>query len=156
VTNGKLYNIFVGAQHPRADSSAAARDVWRQGMIRTLSALRATGARILVLQDTPRPGFDVPRCLMLHIDDQSRCVLDAARERNPEIERSDSAAIRAVPDVSFGSMNAYICPSDSCSMLDSGSSKFRDDNHLAVRFAVSLAPQLSQTLTRVLAESRQR
>jgi hypothetical protein len=56
-----------------------------------------------------------------------------------------------VPGTSFVSLTDRICDGTTCPAMRDGVVHFADDNHLAVKFAESLAPALSAELTRALA-----
>jgi hypothetical protein len=45
-----------------------------------------------------------------------------------------------------------MCDAKRCPVLRDGVVRFRDDSHLSVRFAGSLAPSLSNALTQALAK----
>ena len=152
VANARTYNVIIGSTAPLTDSSAAALREWHDGLVRTLTALGPSGARLVVLEDTPHPGFDVPRCLVTRINDPARCDLSAKAALNPQQSMTERAAVRAVPGASYISLNETMCDATSCPAQRDGVVRFRDNSHLSVRFAASLAPTLSQALTRALDE----
>jgi peptidoglycan/LPS O-acetylase OafA/YrhL len=150
VTNDRTYNIIVGDKLPLTDTSAVARREWHDGLVQTLSALAPSKARILVLEDTPQPGVDVPRCLVTNIDAPTRCDVPPRRALHPGMAGLERHAASVVPGVSYFSMNAYLCDAKSCPASRDGVVRFADKDHLAVRFSASLAPLLSQELTKAL------
>jgi hypothetical protein len=64
---------------------------------------------------------------------------------------SDRHAVAAVPGAIYLSLTDRICEGEKCPAMRGGMVRYADDNHLAVRFAQSLAPALSAELTRALA-----
>jgi hypothetical protein len=56
-----------------------------------------------------------------------------------------------VPGTFYISLTDRICDGTTCPAMRDGVVHFADDNHLAVKFAESLAPALSAELTRALA-----
>ena len=62
--------------------------------------------------------------------------------------------MRAVPGTQRISLNRFICDAKQCPAQRDGVVRFQDSDHLSVRFAASLAPQLSEELTRVLTAPR--
>lgn len=150
LSNVHGYNVVVGDQHPHTDSSGLARREWSLGLRQSLEALVPSGARLIVLEDTPQPGFDVPRCLVRFVDTPSRCDAPLKRAVNPLVSGSELAAIRAVPGVTRISLNAAFCGQTSCPVMADGIVRFRDANHLTVRFAQSLTHDLSLAITAAL------
>ncbi|PJI93657.1 acyltransferase family protein [Luteimicrobium subarcticum] len=133
-------------------------DGWRT----TLRALRATGAPIVYLVDTPYPGTDVPTCVSAHLDDWSRCTVptpggdvlaDAVRDR-----RAGFADLRTV-DVA-----RYLCPGArtgdhprdgsptpgdgpaTCPTVRDGVLLYRDSSHVTRTAMAALAPAVRAEL----------
>ena len=154
IANAHTYNVIVGGADPLTDSSDVAVKEWADGLSRTLGALGPSGARLVVLEDTPRPFVDVPRCLVKFIDTPARCDLDATRSLNPRQSAAERAAVAAVPGATYISLNDAICDSRSCVAQRDGLVRFRDNSHISVRFAASLAARLSQALSSALAEAQ--
>lgn len=150
VTNDRTYNIVVGDKLPLTDTSAVARRAWHDGLVQTLTELTPSGARVLVLEDTPQPGADVPRCLVKFIDHPTQCDVTPSRALHPGMAGLERHAASVVPGVSYFSMNAHLCDEKVCPVSRDGVVRFSDKDHLAVRFSAMLAPALSDELTRVL------
>jgi hypothetical protein len=150
LVSGRSYNVPFGDRLPHTDSSGLARREWSEGLTRTLTALRPSAAQLVVLEDTPWPGFDVPRCLVKYIDEPSRCEATRKRALNPLVAGSELAAARAVPGTAYLSMNDFLCDSLVCPVTRDGVVRYQDTNHMTIRFAASLAPELSTALSRVL------
>ncbi len=151
VTNDRSYNVILGDAQPHTDSSAVARREWHDGIVRTLHALRPSGARVVVLEDTPQAPWDVPRCLVRHIREPQRCTIPRRRALSDGAATSQRHAALAVPGTGYVSLNPQICDGDVCPAQRDGVVRYQDDNHLAVRYVQSLAPALSAELSRVLA-----
>jgi peptidoglycan/LPS O-acetylase OafA/YrhL len=151
VTSASSYNVILGDAQPHTDSSAVARRAWHDGIVRTLSALAPSGARLAFLQDTPRMPWDVPRCLVRRVDEPERCAVSRRRAVNAGAAASERHAALSVPGTAFVSLDDRICDGDRCPAMKDGVVRYSDSDHLAVRFAQSLAPALSAELTRALA-----
>jgi hypothetical protein len=157
ITNARSYSVLVGNDQPHTDSSAVARREWTSGLSRTLAALAPSGARLVVLEDTPQPRYDVPRCLARFVRHPDRCAaLDVRRALSPDAAASEQAAVRESPGTAYISMNRVICDTAECPMFADGLIRYLDNSHLAVRYAASLAPQLSEQLTQALVTTRTR
>ena len=150
VTSDRSYQVFVGDSLQHTDSSAAARREWHDGIVRTLSALRPSGARLALIEDTPLFPWDVPRCLVTHVDAPKRCAVPRRRALSDGAAMSQRHAALSVAGTGYLTLNARICDGDLCPAQRDGVVRYQDDNHLAVRFVQSLAPALSTELTRVL------
>jgi peptidoglycan/LPS O-acetylase OafA/YrhL len=155
LSNRRMYDVVSGATVQNTDTSTEARREWSMGLAATLQALRPSGARLVVLEDTPQPGIDVPRCLVKYLDQPTRCDPPVTRALHPASSDAELAAVRAVAGAMRISLNRFMCDTARCPVLLDGTVRFQDDHHLSVQFAASLAPQLSQELTRVLALPRE-
>lgn len=71
----------------------------------------------------------------------------------PGMSDAERHAVSIVPGVTFFSMNTYLCDLETCPVSRDGVVRFADNDHLAVRFSAMLAPQLSQELSRAVADS---
>ncbi|AHG93584.1 acyltransferase 3 (plasmid) [Gemmatirosa kalamazoonensis] len=143
--SGYMFEAGAGA------GAGVGADAWRDGMRRTLLGLRRAGAPIAVVRDTPRPGFDVPRCLAraLRNHGASAAQCDFALDANPwgaEVFGVNREAARGLDDVRFVDLSDVICDRGRCVATRDGEVIFRDTNHLAVRMAESLAPVLRDRL----------
>jgi peptidoglycan/LPS O-acetylase OafA/YrhL len=152
VSDAKIYDVLLDGRRERTDLSPRARDAWRDGLTRTLGALAGSGARLLVLQDTPRFTSHVPRCLARNAD-PARCAAPAARALAPVVADAERAAAQS-SGAAYASLNFLMCGPDRCPVVVDGVVRYRDTNHMSERFAASLAPVLSDTLTQVLARGR--
>ena len=150
VTNARSYNLIVGNERPHTDSSAVARRIWHDAMIKTLVALAPSKALRIVLEDTEHPSVDVPTCLVQNIDDPERCAVSAQRTPDSVASSSERNAVFSVPGVAYISMNDVICPAGHCPAIQDGLVRYQDNSHISVRFAKSLVPSLSAALSRAL------
>jgi peptidoglycan/LPS O-acetylase OafA/YrhL len=156
VANDRTYHVIVGDKMPLTDTSGLARRTWHDGLVQTLTELTPSRAHVLVLEDTPQPGVDVPRCLVKYIDEPTECDVSPRRALSPNMSGSERHAVSVVPGVTYFSMNAYLCDLGSCPVSRDGVVRYADDDHLAVRFSAMLAPLLSHELTRAVADSTPR
>jgi peptidoglycan/LPS O-acetylase OafA/YrhL len=144
--SARSYKLLVDrGQQEWTESSSAAREAWRAGLQRTVASLAGSGARVVVLEDTPRMPFDVPRCLVKNIEHQSRCAVPVARAVDTALAAKERAAVQQTPTASYVSLNATICDSV-CSTVRDGVVRYSDSNHLSVRYVTSLAGLLSESL----------
>ncbi|HTI65031.1 MAG TPA: acyltransferase family protein [Gemmatimonadaceae bacterium] len=115
--------------------------LWQRGLAESVRHLPAESA-ILLLQDTPRPGFDVPTCLLEHVYEPRRCEFP----RDRALARMHAAAIHAIQAafsrVSYADLNDFICDTLICQAARRDTMLYADQNHLTSNFAASLAPHL--------------
>ena len=148
--SARSYRLLVGPQRQEwTESSAAAREEWRAGLQRTVASLAGSGARVVVLEDTPRMPFDVPRCLVKNIEHEARCAVPVARAVDTVLAALERSAVQQTPAATYVSFNATICDSV-CSTVRDGVVRYQDSNHLSVRYVTSLAGMLSDSLSRAL------
>ncbi|WP_371495518.1 SGNH hydrolase domain-containing protein [Kitasatospora sp. NBC_00374] len=126
----------------------ADREQLLHGWQQTLEQLRAVGAPIVYLQDTPIPGLDVPACLSGHTGDPAACEFLRADGLWAD-PLADAVAAGQVPGVRAVSVNPVLCPGSgrSCPAVLDRVVLYRDDAHLTNTAAVVLEPRLERLLT---------
>jgi hypothetical protein len=154
IANTRAYALPIGGQELRTDRSDVARRAWGDGVRRLLAELAPSDARVMVMQNNPHPGFDVPRCFAKHIDDQSACATYAVRSVDTVLAASERTAIAGVPNASYVSLNARICDGLQCPIVRDGMVLYQDANHLSVPFSRALMPDLAQLIDGALAGRR--
>ncbi len=151
--SARSYKLLVGGgQQEWTESSTAAREGWRAGLRRTVTSLALSGARVVLLQDTPRMPFDVPRCLVKHIEHQASCAVPVARGVDTAFAALERSALLHMPAATYVDLTTTICDSVCSTSLD-GVVRYQDSNHLSVRYVASLAAPLGQSLDRALEKS---
>jgi hypothetical protein len=112
---------------------------WAQGLERTISAIQATGAQVVLIADTPQLGVIPDECLADHRDAIERCLQQAAdvvdatyAQLEQQVATDTSARLLSLTDV--------ICPDGVCPLVFGTTPVYRDDQHLTATFARSLSP----------------
>ena len=122
---------------------------YRTGYATVLRALSTAGIKVLVLRDTPTPGFAVPDCVATKQTEFHQC--DGTRDSwlPPDPARR---AVRALgsPLVRFADMTDHICGPETCSGVTGGVIAYFDWSHLSATFAATLAPYLQPSLRALL------
>ena len=115
--------------------------LWRSSLAESVRHLPAEST-VLLLQDTPRPGFDVPTCLLEHVYEPSRCEFS----RDRALAEMHAAASRALHGtfsrLVYADLNDFICDSAVCPAARRDTMLYADQNHLTVDFVASLTPRL--------------
>jgi peptidoglycan/LPS O-acetylase OafA/YrhL len=135
-------------------------DELRLGTRRTMLDIARTKAMIVVLRDTPLPPFDVGGCVARRAINQfqqaSNCNFDASVARNDPAYFAQRAAADGLANIFFLDLSDLICPKDICPATQHGLLVYRDDNHLTISFAESLASPVRTRLFDLLRNARRR
>ncbi|MGW6333111.1 acyltransferase family protein [Nocardia rhamnosiphila] len=125
---------------------------WIDSLHRLVARLRATGAAVLVLGSIPDPHTDVPICLSEHLDDAAAC----APARPDALDDAGIAAERAATigaGGQYADLTSLFCTASDCPLVIGDNLVFRDDNHLTVGYAETLAPVIGALTDRALARN---
>jgi len=132
---------------------------WEQGSRVAIQALRRHAPVVLVLDDTPLPGFDVPSCLS-RVRWQATVWAPTLGRRSCDFldpgagSRDALAAMRrgtaGIPGVRHVSVHGVLCPKSVCAAESNGMVVYSDDTHLSNAFAASLSPLLRQVVEEAL------
>lgn len=124
---------------------------WKMGTELLLSKLTSAG-RVVLLRDTPEPTLDIPICLArvawnprLYAHRGCRAVTNNSRL---EIFNAQREAASRFKNAVVVDLNDRICGNERCEFAPGGPVVFRDNDHLTVAFARSLAPYLSAVANR--------
>ncbi|MFI6638871.1 acyltransferase family protein [Streptomyces sp. NPDC050504] len=118
------------------------------GWEETLRPLRALGAPIVYVEDTPVPGEDVPACVSGSLDSPGDCAFDRAKAL-PADPLARRIASGALPGVRSVGVNEVLCPGSgpTCPAVLDRILLYRDDAHLTNAAAVVLTSRLERLLT---------
>ncbi|WP_084480748.1 acyltransferase family protein [Nocardia grenadensis] len=125
---------------------------WIDSLHRLVARLRATGAAVLVLGSIPDPHTDVPICLSGHLDDAAAC----APARPDALDDAGIAAERAATiggGGQYADLTSLFCTPSDCPLVIGDKLVFRDDNHITVGYAETLAPIIGALTDRALARN---
>jgi peptidoglycan/LPS O-acetylase OafA/YrhL len=131
-------------------SGAEQNSLWRAGMARSVRALPHV-PRIVVLDDTPGPGFDVPSCLSKQSKSPQKCSFP--RAGHTDLDAPLQAAETAASDrVSTLDLTGLVCPQRTCQVVTrSGVVVYRDSHHLTASFSRALGHSVAARLPASLA-----
>ncbi|MEU2043547.1 acyltransferase family protein [Nocardia niwae] len=123
---------------------------WIVAVRRLAAELRAMGAGVLVLGGIPDPQGTVPSCVADHLDDVSAC----APARTVAVDDAGIAAEHAAATAGGGQyadLTALFCTTARCPVIVGNALVYRDDNHLTISYATTLAPVMGALADRALA-----
>ena len=119
-------------------------------MSRLVSRLRGTGAAVLVLGPIPDPRLTVPTCLSTHLTDASAC----SPERSVAVNDAGITAEKAATAASGGhyaDLTPLFCTAQRCPVIVGNDLVYRDDNHVTIAYAQTLAPVIGALADQALA-----
>ena len=119
---------------------------------KSMSSWLDSGAKILVVRDTPSPGDPanpIPNCVAAHEADPSACAGTPATWIGYD-SLADAATQLQRPDVAVVDLNEYLCKPDVCPAVIGGVIVYSDFNHMTATFNRSLAPYLQTAIEKVL------
>jgi len=120
---------------------------WTAGLSAMVRAVRALGPQVLVLGPVPKPPFDVPGCLSVHLSDAPACT----ESRSQGINGAGMAAERAAVQGAGGTyldVAPWFCTRRTCAVVVDDLDVYRDDNHITRTYAAFLTPALQPELER--------
>lgn len=136
-TNNRREGVLNGEPLADADSRAVIAD----GLRSAWDSFTTQGTPVIVIRDTPAPGFDVPECVSLHTNDLSACSSPKALVADTRgLSQIDAA--KGNPLVTLIDMDGYICPTNECPAVIGGVLVYLDKSHLTSTYATSLADAL--------------
>jgi hypothetical protein len=124
-------------------SPSASLEAQRDGLVRTMKRLQGLGIEVVLLADTPSPGFDVPECLSAPSDSRPDCSF-SLKEGRPNLQSDRAAARKAgVPIID---LSATMCPQNLCSPVLDSVVVYRDSHHMTATFAGQLWSEVQRQL----------
>ena len=108
---------------------------------------RTTTAKIVYLEDTPYPGYNVAECVAAHLDDVKACNLPMSHAyAYPATHQAINQALQKLGGVTLVDPAAWMCADNVCPAVVGNLLVFRDQSHLSVEFAEWLTPMITSLL----------
>lgn len=135
--------IVIASLNRYTDDAELLTQAWE----RTLTPLRALGAPIVYVEDTPVPGRDIPACVSGSPASPADCAFDRAQAQWPD-PLARRIASGALPGVRSVGVNQVLCPGagPTCPAVLDRILLYRDDAHLTNAAAVVLTGRLERLL----------
>jgi hypothetical protein len=133
-----VYEFMDGDERVALGDHPAA---WADALERTITAIQATGAQVVLIADTPQLGVIPDECLADHRDAVEACRQEAADVVDAgyaQLERDVATATGA----RLLSLTDVVCPDATCPLVFGTTPVYRDDQHLTATFARGLAPTI--------------
>ncbi|MCA5922334.1 acyltransferase family protein [Curtobacterium oceanosedimentum] len=141
----ELVVLADAANGYRSDADAAG---WRDAVARTIERIRATGAEVVVIGDTPVWEQTPNRCLSASLEDVAACT-GQVRDLTDTSRSAAQAAAASAAGVPIVDPVPWICQ-DHCSPVLWDVLVYRDTNHLTDTMARALTPRTDAALGPVL------
>jgi len=124
---------------------------WNAGVARSVEQLRARSAgSVVLLEDTPNPGRDVPRCVAENLDDVQQCATPLELALTDVERREGTKAAAAGAGATVVETVPWFC-GDSCPAVIGNTLAYHDEDHITATYAEVLSPLLAQQLQAALA-----
>jgi hypothetical protein len=138
--------IFIASLNYYTADNTYLADGWGK----TLQALKAIGAPIVYLRDTPYPNSNVPTCVSGALNDWSKCSFprDVAFHTDPLM--SGTAASHGL--AARVNVDQYLCPptKTECPAVLGGILLYRDNSHVTNTAMSLLSPMVEEQLQPLL------
>ncbi|WP_428949836.1 acyltransferase family protein [Streptomyces sp. cg35] len=121
---------------------------WTSGFERTYRSIRASGARVVALLDTPWPVSDAVDCAATYSLRLGRCAAAPGRAVKDPHKAAAVRAAAASTGASAVDPGRWLCAPRVCPVLVADTLVYRDDGHMAEAYARALSPVLGAELTR--------
>ena len=115
------------------------------GWDQTLPQLRATGAQLLYIRDTPYPNRHVPECVSGALDNSSKCDFDLNNMNRIEPIVTDQLRGENL-DIPIFDFTSYLCDGARCHGVRNGILIYSDNSHLTATAARVLTEAFRQTV----------
>jgi peptidoglycan/LPS O-acetylase OafA/YrhL len=112
--------------------------------VRTLQ--RTTTAKIVYMEDTPFPGYNVASCVAAHLDDVKACNLPLSHAYDQARHQAINRALQRARGVTLVNPADWICAGRTCPAVVGNLLVFRDQSHLSVEFSEWLTPMITSLL----------
>ena len=143
--------LFIMSSSGAAGKITSAPDnqqdrAWADGWAATVKKAAATGAKVVVIEDTPWPRSDVPECLSANASDIGACGSSLEQAiRVPSRRRVVADAVSGA-GATVIDPTSWLCTSKTCPPVIGNLLVYRDNSHMTTAYSAALAPVLAEKL----------
>ncbi|GAA1038097.1 SGNH hydrolase domain-containing protein [Virgisporangium ochraceum] len=119
---------------------------WANGWAAAVRTAAATGARVVVIEDTPWPKGDVPECLSANAAAIGACASSPEQAIRVPTRRRMVAAAVATAGATVIDPTPWLCTPKVCPPVVGNLLVYRDGSHLTTAYSAALAPVLAEKL----------
>jgi len=108
------------------------------GLMRTINQLKALGRNVVLVNQVPEVGYDVPSVAFIssisgqEVNSVISLQLNDYVQRMENVTRVFTAIVQRKKDIKIVDPTEVICDEEYCSVQENGISLYRDDHHLSV------------------------
>ena len=152
---GRLRPVLVVAGNSSAYQAFIERDPgakaeWQLGLEASIERLGRVADHVVLVRDTPRPGFHVPSCLARALargeESASSCTFALSGAVLPDSVTVERAAVGRIPRAAYVDMTDAICNEPGCPVERDGVVLYHDSQHVSATLARSLAGEFWRRL----------
>jgi len=133
-----------------ADAVDDRPSAWAAGTRSVVAQLRAAGAGVLVIADTPRFPASPATCVATVPTDVLSCAGDPRTTLDAQLAAAEADAAASAGAVT-ADLTGYLCDTERCPVIIDDLMVYRDVNHLTARAVQYLKPALAAPLEEALA-----
>jgi hypothetical protein len=139
-----------------ADYYPFSYEEWVSGTTSAFESLSRASDNVILIRDTPRPGFDVPVCLARSawqpgIFSRDECERFVGKN-DTLVFQAQSQVVESLANTHLLDLNDFICPAGTCNTVSDTLTIFWDTDHISDTFAKSLSGEFKEFLTEVLGQ----
>lgn len=151
--------VMSGPSGRHVSAPSGKEEVWRDGLVRVIRAVRGAGHRPVLVATIPHFGnprtnswWNPSQCTMITLaEDVTRCgevmrLSQSDRDQQRALRAERAAA--AETDVPYIDLRASVCPGGVCRTNHGTEWIYRDGLHLSTRFSGQLSGTLAEEITR--------
>jgi peptidoglycan/LPS O-acetylase OafA/YrhL len=118
---------------------------WSKALHDMVAAVRATGAPVMVLGPTPKPGTNIPNCLSVHLRSAIQCTQPVNVTFHADRISTERRAVESA-DGTYFDVAPWLCDRQWCPVIVGNLLVYRDDNHLTTSYSAWLGPVVAEVL----------
>jgi len=122
---------------------------WLQGLSTMVSDIRQLGSKVLVIGPIPKPPFNSPGCLSVHLTSATACTVPLSQGLDVPGKLAEERVVAAAGG-SYLDPDPWFCSATTCAVMVGNLLVYRDDNHVTATYAAYLAPAVVDELGLVL------
>jgi peptidoglycan/LPS O-acetylase OafA/YrhL len=135
-SNGSGGNIVGTAP---ADQNRA----WTQAWLTSIKQLRPSGAKIVLIADTPWLGVNTPDCVSVHPRRLDACTRSPDQALLEPARRASVAAAATQLGVKVVDPVSWFCTTTTCPAVIGNALVYHDESHMTTSYSAALAPVLA-------------
>ena len=117
------------------------------GYASTLETLNETGAKVVVIEDVPHPGKDVPECVSQSLDHLRRCATPERKAYNSvKVPDFGTVAASRVKGTTLIDPKSVLCSKGMCPAVIGNVLVYRNGSHITPEYMRTLTPWLDARL----------